>query len=70
MDDSDIHYSVIVRQNKTRILSPLIGFSNTSYNLSTFVITEYGLPFTRAAALPKVLLNNDKSEGKYYGMCT
>ena len=65
-DDSDIHYSIIIRQNKTRILSPLVEFSNTFYNLSTFVITENGLPFTRTAALPKVLLNNNNSEGKYY----
>ena len=64
-NDSDIHYSVIVRQNKTRILSPLIEVSNIFYNLSTFVITENGLPFTRAAAMPMVLLNNDMSEGKY-----
>ena len=61
-DDTDVHYSVIVRQDyhSARILTPLIGLSKRFYNFSAFVVTEQGLPFTRAATLPKIFSNTNE----------
>ena len=60
-EDFDLHYSINSRQdNQQRLEAEIQGLSGNAYNISVFSL-ENGVPFARAAALPKsVDLSNSK----------
>ena len=52
-EDFDLHYSINTRQEKQhRVAAEIQGLSGSTYNISVFSL-ENGIPFARAAALPK-----------------
>ena len=63
-EDSSVHYTIGTRlQNQQRIVARLEGVPGHTYNISVFALLSDGLPFTRAAALPK-LVSTSKLKGK------
>ena len=63
-EDSNVHYTIGTQlQSQWRTVARLMGVPGHTYNISVFALLRDGLPFTRAAALPK-LVTTSKLKGK------
>ena len=64
LNHSDVSYNFVPHpQDRMAIDFTVMGLPYVHYEVSVFVVEESGLPFCRAAAMPRTVHNNSKVVG-------
>ena len=68
INDSDVHY-LSGRVHSQMIEASVSGLTDTQYNVSIFVIEKNGLPLSRVAALPTLIMIKNNLTGTPHAPC-